>query len=136
MKPERVGVAGLVVAGLLAGLAVFAGPNEAAAAPAAGGALVALAAAIALLLFPSVRWHAADVAVPVADPLVSLRHAFREGALGRQRIAQAVLELERGSLGRGAASDGDPIALHPEAATPEEFRRWVEERLRRIEAAT
>ena len=133
MKLDRLAVAGLVGAGVLAALAIVAGPNEAFAAPAAGVALAVLAGAIVLFLVPSVRWYRPSESIPEADPLVSLRHAFREGAIGRQRIAQAVLELERETLGRGAVADGDPIALHPESATAEEFRRWVDDRLHQIE---
>jgi hypothetical protein len=136
VNPERVAWVVLGVGGVLAGGAIWAGPNEGTAAPLAAGALAALAGFAGLMLWPYVHLQLPSAERLDADSLVALRRAFGEGALGRQRVAQAVLELERESLGRAVAHEGDPVARHPEGASDAEFRRWVRARLDEIEGST
>ena len=126
----------LGVAGVLGGVAVAAGPNETVAAPAAGGALLAAAGFALLSIIERVHLRLPPRERMEGDRLVALRQAFAEGAIGRQRIAQAVLELERETLGRAATQEGDPVALHPEEASDDEFRRWVVARMDRLEGTT
>lgn len=126
----------LAGAGLLTVVAVLAGPNESVAAAAALGALLSALAFIALGLVPRVRWRPGPSVHYERHALVALRQAFREGPIGRQRIAQSVLELERSSVGRPWAHSGDEIALHPEASDPGAFRAWVARRLDELEGST
>ncbi len=134
LETPRVGL--LVVAGLLAVLAVVAGPNEGTAVPLAGGALVVASVVVVLSLVRQVRFRRRPIGPTESHSLVALRQAFREGPIGRQRIAQALLELERESLGRVPAREAGSIALHPETADPKEFRAWVRERLDELEGAS
>ncbi len=136
MNPETPRWALLAGAGLLTALAVVAGANESTAVPAAGGALALAVGFIFLSLVRQVRFRVRQRELPEAHSLVALRQAFREGPIGRQRIAQAILELERETLGRVPAREAGSIALHPEAADPTEFRAWVRERLAELEGIT
>lgn len=126
----------LGLAVVLGALAVVAGPNESTAVPLAALALVAGAGFASLSLADSVRFHLPQIDRPDSDSLVALRRAFNEGAIGRQRITQALLELERETVGRASVQDGDPTARNPEAVPEAEFRRWVTEHLDRLEGTT
>ncbi len=121
---------------VLGGLAIGAGPNEATAVPAAGVALVCAAGFAALSLLHRVRFRFAPLELPESHSLVALRQSFREGPIGRQRIAQAILELERETLGRPEGRASDAVALKPEAVDPKTFRAWVRERLDELEGST
>ncbi|HTT35869.1 MAG TPA: hypothetical protein VLX64_02215 [Thermoplasmata archaeon] len=127
----------LALAIAFGGVAVWAGPNEATSVPAAGLALVAGVAFAVLSLLPSVRIDLRAAPPPEYDRLVVLRDAFREGAFGRQRIAQAIGELERASGPAGATRSGaDPVLRNPESLPAPEFREWVRARLRELEERT
>lgn len=136
MNPDPWRWALLGVAGALGGAAVLAGANDAVAVPLAGGALLAVTGFATLSLVEQVRFHLPQVDRPDVDTLAALRRAFDEGALGRQRITQALLELERETLGRTGASGGDVIALRPESVNDAEFRQWVTARIEALEAMT
>ncbi|HYK93080.1 MAG TPA: hypothetical protein VEY07_03445 [Thermoplasmata archaeon] len=136
MNLDRIRWVLLVVAGVLGALAAYAGSNESTAVPLAVGAVVAGGVFAALSLVEHVRFHLPTIERPEVDSLVALRRAFAEGAIGRQRIAQALLELERETYGRTSGQEGDPTALSPESVSEPEFRRWVVARLDRLEATT
>lgn len=71
-----------------------------------------------------------------SDSLLRLRRSFRTGQIGRSAILATVRALERdlGPSGRTSLSlDAEHEVL---TLPPEEFRKWVDERLQRIEATT
>jgi len=136
VNPDTLGYAVLGVAVVLGAAAAYAGTNEVTAVPLAAGAAVAGAAFAAIRLAPRVRTEPVARPIYEPDPLVALRAAFREGAIGRQRIAQAIGELERSSgLGRTRAGP-DEIERHPERVSAPAFRTWVETRLADLERRT
>ena len=120
----------------LAVVAAIAGANETTAIPAAGGAAVAVGLFAVLTVLPRTRLPRALLPELERDSLVALRQAFREGALGRQRIAFAIAELEREAYGRAGPHSADDAIRQPEAQAPEAFRTWVEERVTELEATT
>ncbi len=132
----NLGVPRLALAALAAaaiGIALWAGPNVDLAAPAA---TVACLAAVALAAGPLVdRLRPERLPEPPveADTLVRLGASFREGVLGRRSILATLGGLELAALGRSY----HPLGLEEEeklvAATPAEFRRWVEGRLAELE---
>ena len=71
-----------------------------------------------------------------SDSLLRLRRAFSSGTMGRSSILATVRALERDMSPSGRTS----LSLEAEGALlnlpPEQFRQWVDERLRRIETST
>lgn len=127
----RVGL--LIAAVVLAIAAIVADTNVQSAVPLAAGAGIALAAFATLGLVGRTRFARVPFVPPVTDPLVALRTAFRSGPLGRQRIASAVLELQRETFGRTAARQAEVTTRRPEEMSASEFRRWVGEQLDELE---
>ncbi|MCI4336586.1 MAG: hypothetical protein L3K17_05245 [Thermoplasmata archaeon] len=121
---------------VLAAAAVYAGANSASAVPLATTAALCVAAFAALSIAGATRFVRQPFTLPVADPLVALRSAFREGALGRQRIIVALAELERQAHGRAAITADNAAQFRAEEQPPAAFRRWVGERLDELEAST
>jgi hypothetical protein len=71
-----------------------------------------------------------------SDSLLRLQRSFKAGAIGRSAIMATVRALERDLSPSGRASltlDAEREIL---ALPPDRFRKWVDERLQRIEAAT
>lgn len=132
--------------GLLAlAAAIQAGNNLTIAVPAAavGVALVALVGVVEVRSRTSQLWHARGAVLvrppperPTSDSLLQLRKSFRAGIIGRSSILATLRALERdlAPAGRTLLSLEDERAILD--LPPEPFRRWVEERIRRIEAAT
>jgi hypothetical protein len=69
-------------------------------------------------------------------PIVNLRQSFRDGRIGQERIVEALSTLERNARGRSARPRLEATGVAPEERSPEEFRRWVVERLDELERAT
>lgn len=71
-----------------------------------------------------------------SDSMLRLRRGFETGPIGRASVLATLRALER-ELGPRAASQ---LSLETERAVlglpPDQFRSWVDERVRRIEAAT
>jgi hypothetical protein len=71
-----------------------------------------------------------------SDSLLRLRRAFRTGEMGRSMILATIHALERDLQPTGRT----PLRVEEERAAlrlpPEQFRRWVDDRLTRIEAAS
>jgi hypothetical protein len=71
-----------------------------------------------------------------SDSLLRLRRAFRTGEMGRTLILATIHSLERDLEPTGRT----PLSIEEERAAlrlpPEQFRRWVDDRLTRIEAAS
>jgi len=71
-----------------------------------------------------------------SDSLLRLRRSFRTGEFGRSSILATLWALERGL----SPADRTSLSLEAERAVldlpPDQFRKWVEDRLQRIEAAT
>ncbi|MGC2290168.1 MAG: hypothetical protein WA688_09995 [Thermoplasmata archaeon] len=71
-----------------------------------------------------------------SDSLLRLRRSFRSGEIGRSSILATVRALERDLSPFGRT----PLSLEGERAIldlpPDQFRRWIDDRLRRVEAAT
>jgi hypothetical protein len=126
----------LVAAIALAIAAILADTNTDSAIPLAVAAGLALTGFAALSVVGRTRFVRAPFVPPVTDPLVALRNSFRSGALGRQRIAGAVLELQRETLGRSSGRPADPGAPRPEDLPPDKFRAWVSAQLDELERAT
>jgi hypothetical protein len=71
-----------------------------------------------------------------SDSLLRLRRSFTSGEMGRSSVLASVRALERdlSPTGRTALTlDGERAVLD---LPPEQFRKWVDDRLQRIEAAT
>ena len=130
----RVGL--LAAALVLAVAAIVADTNTDSALPLAFGAGVALTGFAVLSVIARTRFARAPFVPPVTDPLVALRNSFHGGVLGRQRIAVAVLELQRETLGRTTGRPADPLAPRPEDLPPAQFRAWVSAQLDELERAT
>lgn len=125
------------------GVAVQAGNNLSVAVPAASGA-VFLISVVGVL---EVGERSRDLVAVVAgvgrpamlhrvesDSLLRLRRAFASGSIGRTSILATIRALERdlSPAGRTLLSlEAERSVLH---LPPEEFRAWIDERLRRIEA--
>lgn len=136
MNVDGVRAALLFAALAFAIAAIIADTNTDSALPLAAAAGVALTGFAALSVVSRTRFVRAPFVPPVTDSLVALRSSFRSGALGRQRIAGAVLELQRETLGRGSGRPADPAAVRPEDLPPEKFRAWVSAQLDELERAT
>jgi hypothetical protein len=71
-----------------------------------------------------------------SDSLLRLRRSFGTGEIGRSSILATVRALERDLSPSGRT----PLSLEGERTVlelpPDQFRKWVDDRLRRIEAAT
>jgi hypothetical protein len=71
-----------------------------------------------------------------SDSLLRLRRAFSSGEIGRSSILASVRALERDLSPTGRT----PLSLDAERTIlnlpPDQLRRWIDDRLRRIEAAT
>jgi hypothetical protein len=132
--PLRAALLGTAV--VLAAFAVFAGDNSDAAVPLATGAALAIVGFAVLSMASNTRYTPRPLVPLVADPFVALRNAFREGALGRERVAVAIAELERAAHGRPPITDDERSRLRPEERRPEQFRQWVSERLDELERST
>ena len=136
--------------GLLAGVlalsaAIEAGNDLSVAVPvaAAGVALVAVVAVVEIRERSS-RLSTARGAVVVrqvpagvaSDSLLQLRRAFQAGVFGRSSVLATLRALERDMAPTGRTL----LSLEEERRIlelpPDEFRRWVDDRVRRIEAAT
>jgi hypothetical protein len=137
---------GLVGAAVVAAaVAVQAGNNVAVAVP-AGAVAVLLVSVVgaAELRSRSIRLIPVQsgVARPTtsgrveSDSLLRLRRAFRMGEMGRSTILATIHALER-DLG---PHDRIPLSVEEERTAlnlpSDQFRKWVDERLRRIEAAS
>lgn len=135
----------LVLGLLAAGAAIQAGNNLSVAVPAAAAA-VALVALVGVL---EVRSRSSSLGSargtmrvepatrgPETDSLLQLRRSFRAGRMGRSSILATLRALERDMSPTGRT----PLTLQEEQIVlgmpPDQFRRWVEERVRRIEGAT
>lgn len=70
------------------------------------------------------------------DSMLRLRRAFRSGEIGRSAILATIRALERDLSPTGRT----PLSFEAErtllALPTDQFRLWVDDRLRRIEAAT
>jgi hypothetical protein len=128
-----------------AGIAIYAGNNLVVAVPAGSVAILSVAAVGAVELQARsarlVPVRAGVARQPLShriesDSLLQLRRSFTAGEIGRSSILATVRALERdlSPTGRTPLSlDAERDVLH---LPPEQFRRWVDDRLRRIEAAT
>lgn len=133
------------VAALAAAVAIQAGNNLQVAVP-AGAAAVLLVAVVGAteLQSRSSRFVPARRAVAVrpiperveSDSLLRLRRSFRTGEIGRSAILATVRALERDLSPTGRS----PLSFDAEREVldlpPQQFRKWVEERIARIEATT
>ncbi len=110
---------------------------------AVGVALVALVGVVEVRSRTSQLWRVRGTVLvrlppdrPTSDSLLQLRKSFRAGIIGRSSILATLRGLERDLAPTGRTL----LSLEEERAIldlpPEPFRRWVEERIRRIEAAT
>ena len=126
----------LAVTGGLVVAAVIAGPNEATAVAVASLAALTVSGFAGLSMMERTRFRRRTFVLPESDSLVGLRQAFREGPIGRQRIAAAVAELERGGFGRRDSGTDAEMVLRPERQDAARFRRWVEERVDDLERST
>lgn len=125
-----------------AGAAIDAGRNLAVALPA--GALAVLL--IAIVGVAEIRSRTSPLTPEGAEPgpsprhervegdsLLRLRRAFKSGQIGRASILAALHALEQ-DLGAGGPA---PLSLEDERRaldlSPEEFRQWIDGRLRSIE---
>ena len=128
------GLLGGAAAGL--GVALWAGPNVAVAAPAAGAAALAAGGYAAAVLAERVRFPRRPDEPLAGDPIVGLRDAFRSGAIGRQKIIQTVGTMERALLPRESAPVSPDEERRLLTGTSAEFHAWVEERVRHLERET
>jgi hypothetical protein len=85
--------------------------------------------------------HAGVVRRPIrerieSDSLLRLRRSFSAGRMGRSAILATVRALERDMAPSGRTA----LTLEAEqeilSLPPDQFRKWVDDRLQRIEAAT
>ncbi|MCI4330299.1 MAG: hypothetical protein L3K19_00425 [Thermoplasmata archaeon] len=123
-----------VALGLL--VAFWAGPNLAAAIPAAAIASLGAAAYAGLLLEERVRRVPAPLPVLGGDPVVGLRESFRSGPIGRQSIIQLIATMERSLGSRGSAPITPAEELRLLNGSRAEFRTWVAGRIQRLERET
>ncbi len=135
----------LILGLVAAGAAIQAGNDLTVAVPAAAAA-VGLVALVGVLEVRSRSSSAASGrrAIEIepeargaeTDSLLQLRRSFRAGRMGRSSILATLRALERDMSPTGRT----PLTLPEERAVlelpPDQFRRWVEERVRRIEGAT
>jgi hypothetical protein len=128
-----------------AGVAIYAGNNLVVAVPAGSVAILC----VAVLGATELRARSARL-VPVragvarqptshrieSDSLIQLRRSFTAGEIGRSSILATVRALERDLSPTGRT----PLSLDAERQLldlpPDQFRQWVDDRLRRVEAAT
>lgn len=128
-----------------AGAAIDAGSNLVVAVP-AGAAAVLLVTVVGVTEIqsrtsPLSPTEGEKASAPIrervtGDSLLQLRRAFQSGKIGRSLILATVHALER-DLGPGGPM---PLSLDEERKTldlpPEEFRKWIDDRLHHIEAAS
>jgi hypothetical protein len=136
MRAEGLGVALLVVGGVVTAAAIAATTSLDTASELAVSGTALAAAGLALLVAPSVRHRSAPVPDPVGSPLVQLRESFRSGPLGRQALIASVVSLEHraadGSFGRLSPDEERRLVASP----PETFRAWLDARLDALESDT
>jgi hypothetical protein len=137
----------LLIGGAIAAaaLAIEAGNHLVVAVPIGAAAVILISVAGALELAPrSSRFEATHGGAAVqpttgrleSDSLLRLRRSFGSGKIGRSSILATVRALERdlSPSGRTPLSlDDEQKVLH---LPPDQFRGWVDDRLKRIEAAT
>jgi hypothetical protein len=134
---------GLAVA--FAGAAIYAGSNLPVAVP------TATVAVLLVSIVGATELHARSSRfVPVragvsrqptssrveSDSLLRLRQSFTSGEMGRSSVLASLRALERdlSPTGRTALTlDGERAVLN---LPPDQFRKWVDDHLQRIEAAT
>jgi hypothetical protein len=128
-----------------AGIAIYAGNNLVLAVPAGSVAILCVAGVGAVELqarsarLVTVRSGVARQPTShrmESDSLLQLRRSFTAGAIGRSSILATVRALERDLSPTGRT----PLSFDAERQLldlpPDQFRKWVDDRLRRIEAAT
>jgi hypothetical protein len=128
-----------------AGIAIYAGNNLVVAVPAGSVAILSVAVVGAMELqsrsarLVTVRAGVARQPTPhriETDSLLRLRRSFTAGEIGRSSILATVRALERDLSPTGRT----PLSLEAERQLldlpTDQFRNWVDDRLRRIEAAT
>jgi len=125
-----------IIAGAAAALAIAAGPNLAVAlflggAAALGGGVVAI-----LVLGDRVRRTETRPVAVESETLVTLRDALSSGPLGRERVIAAVRAVEWGQAVRDPSPAGAEEDRRLLELPREEFRRWLTERLDRLERET
>jgi hypothetical protein len=126
----------LVVAGIGAGVAVWAGPNAGVAEPAAGIALLATAVLATLVLLPFRRPADAGSWGSSPNPLALLRDSSRQGILGRPAILSSLVGLETDVFGPRRALLSLEEEEHLRKVSAREFRAWVDGRLAELERAS
>jgi hypothetical protein len=131
------GIALLAVGSILAavGIGLTAADFSLATAVAAGGTVVAVVGAAALLA-PTVRYRRTFAPLPVGAPILALRDALRSGPLGRQRVIATVVALApRGGVD-GAAGMSPDEERRLLALDANDFRTWLDAQLDRLERET
>ena len=134
-RPVLVVLFGVAIVGLT--VAIWAGPNDAVAGPAAGLAVVAAVVAAGVAFWPRTRLATSlGYVAPSGDPWAGLWEGFRGDSLGRQTISSTIQQLNVGlPRARGA-----PSPLDEERELMQLDRRafldWVEAEIARLERET
>jgi hypothetical protein len=136
MTDEPIGIALLVVGGVVAAIAIAATTSLATATLVAAGGTGIAALGLVLLVAPIVRHPPSRSTDPVGSSLVQLRESFRSGPLGRQAIIAAVVSLERAASGDAFGRVSPDEERRLVAADPETFRAWLDLRLANLEKQT
>jgi hypothetical protein len=123
------------VAALSGAGAFFTSSDLSTAIPLAALGVAASSGLAVVVLAGETRFFPPSPSVRAASAPVPLRDAFRTGALGRTTIIASLRSLDH-SLGAGR----EPLSAEEEdrltSAPSEEFLRWVEQQLTRLEGGT
>jgi hypothetical protein len=136
MTDEPIGIALLVVGGVVAAIAIAATTSLATATLVAAGGTGIAALGLVLLVAPIVRHPPSRSTDPVGSSLVQLRESFRSGPPPRQAIIAAVVSLERAASGDAFGRVSPDEERRLVAADPETFRAWLDMRLANLEKQT
>ncbi|HYB79849.1 MAG TPA: hypothetical protein VEG66_08870 [Thermoplasmata archaeon] len=115
--------------------AVVAGANAALAIPAAAVA-VGSSALLFLSVFDRLAWPASRVGTPSRAPATRVREAIAAGKHGRRELIAFLDSLERSGFGLATPVLPAEELGHLLSASPEEFRRYLESRVRELERRT
>lgn len=124
-----------VVAGLAAVGAILAGTNTVLAVP-VGAVAVGVAALLLLSVLERTAWPSASSRSYPRSPSSSVRAAFRTGKIGRHELISLLDSLEHNSYGTVRSTVSPEELGRLLTATPEEFRRYLEARVRDLEGRT
>lgn len=124
----------VAIAAVAGGIAIWAGPNFAIAVPA--GVIAVIAAGLLLVVggVPGITGGSIRVVASASSvDAGSLRPLFRRGGLGREAILEEVDRIERAGPNPWLPSRRPEETARIREMPEEEFRRYVRERLDRLE---